>query len=213
MIKLLQIIVLTIIFFVPNPLHAQDDDVKSLGEILNQPVEEDDEGIELTPKILANRHYEKCVNKKSLIFDDEELNLLCTCTAANMSRTLTVEEFQNLDKETKDGKFARSTMLAYAYSPCMKPVAQLKAKKDCAISSQLDDIAVGKRHICDCAVKMFDQFMDSNIPQIITDAVYQDKMDMNPLRFYYVEWPYRSHLEQYVKQCVRKFRYQQAIQR
>ncbi|MBI1300392.1 MAG: hypothetical protein GC137_01925 [Alphaproteobacteria bacterium] len=193
--------------------HAQDDAVKSLGEILNQPIQKDDEGIELTPKILANKYYEQCVAEKSFIFDDEELNLLCTCTSANMSRTLTVEEFQDLEKDTTAGKIARGTMLAFAYSPCMKPVVQLKTKKDCAVSSQLDDIVVGKRHVCSCAVKMFDQFMDSNIPQIVTEAVYQNKMELNPLKFFYSEWPYHNHLKQYITQCVRTFRYEQANQR
>ena len=123
-------IFLFILFAMPLDGFAEDDDVKSLGEILNQGPVQDDDGVELTPKLLANRYYKECTKEKSLIFDEEEQNLLCTCVSANMARTLSVEEFQLLDEDSAQGTWKETQGFSSAVRNDATPAGKGKWRRD-----------------------------------------------------------------------------------
>ncbi len=185
----------------------KNEEVQSLGDILNAPEEFGNNGEPLTSAIMANHYYETCTSKKNLAFDEEETKILCGCNAAEMSEILTVQEFKDLDKNTRKGKEARGKALAYAYAPCMKYVIEKKVKYDCYVSNKLDDIVVGKRSLCKCVVDSFKRYFDNNATSIITRATHNNPMTMNPLEDYFIETNYRSQQAHVIKQCRFKFLY------
>ncbi|PCJ96336.1 MAG: hypothetical protein COA45_11060 [Zetaproteobacteria bacterium] len=203
-----------IIFFglatFPPTAFAQEKknaDVKSLGDILNQPKDYGNDGKPLTSAIMANHYYKICTSKKNLAFDEEETKILCGCNAAEMSELLSVQEFKDLDKNTRKGKDARGKSLAYAYAPCMKHVIEKKVKYDCYVSRKLDDIVVGKKTLCKCVVNNFKSYFDQSATDIIMRATHNDPMTMNPLEDFFMETNYRAQHDHYIQQCRFEFLY------
>lgn len=186
---------------------SKEEGVQSLGDILNAPEDFGSNGQPLTSAIMANHYYGVCASKKNLAFDEEETKILCGCNAAKMSEVLTVQEFKDLDKNTKTGKKARGKALAYAYAPCMKYVTEKKVKDDCYVSNKLNDIVVGKRSLCKCVVDNFKYYFDHNATSIITRATHYDPMTMNPLEDYFIGADYSSQRGNFIKQCRFKFLY------
>ncbi len=208
--KLANIFILSFILLV-IPINAitlaNDDEVKPLGDILNPKTEYDDDGKAITSASLANKYYKKCINENSLIFDDIEKDILCSCTAAKMSETLAIEDFKNLDKKGSKGKESRGRMLAYSYAPCMEYVVEKKVTTDCYISKNLDDIVVGKSEICKCVSDNFKQFIKLEAPKMITKYMLYEPMGLNPLEDYFKKKDYWAQHKVFMRQCRFKFEY------
>lgn len=186
---------------------TDENNVESLGDILNKPEDYGNKGQPLTSAIMANHYYMNCINEKSLTFEEEEKKILCGCNAAKMSEYLSVQEFKDLRVKNRKGKNARGKALAYAYAPCMKYVIEKKVKHDCYVSKKLDDIVVGKKTLCKCVVDDFKYFFDQNAIHIIKDAVHYNPMTLNPLEDYFKKADYSNRRRYFIKQCRFKFLY------
>ena len=185
----------------------EEEEVKSLGEILN-PVPDFDENMPgLTPADFANQYYKECAAEESWVLDPEEKKYLCGCNSAKMSELLTVQEFRDLDLKGPVGNEARGKMLAYAYSPCMDHVIEKKVKHDCYVSKHLENIVNGKKLICKCSADRFKRFMSLNSPTIIMNAVHYDPMTIDPIEKYFADQNYFAQRDQFIKQCIYEVKY------
>lgn len=208
------VLALSIVMFSGISLNAnaqsdQNNDVRSLDEILNDKEDYGSDGKPLTSEIMANHYYKTCSNKKNLSFDEEETKILCACNAAKMSEVLSVQEFKDLEKNNKKGKEARGRYLAYAYAPCMKHVIEKKVKHDCYVSRQLDDIVAGKKSLCKCVIDRFKYHFSSNAGNIIRKAAHYNPMTLNPLEDYFIHENYYQQRDHTIKQCRFQFFYKQ----
>ncbi len=186
---------------------ANDDKVKSLGDILNPKTDYGSDGKPVTAASMANHYYKTCTSKDSLVFDDIEKDILCSCTAAKMSENLTIEDFMMLDNKTPKGKDARGRMLAYSYAPCMEYVIEKKVSTDCYVSKRLDDIIIGKSLICDCVAERFKEHISLVAPRMITTYMLYEPMGMNPLEDYFVKKDYYAQHDVFMRQCRFDFEY------
>ncbi len=179
-----------------------DEQVKSLGEILN-PEEESygSNGKPLTSAIMANHYYKNCVNKENFVFEKPEKEILCGCTSAKMSELLTVKEFKLLNEKSKSGKDARMKMLTYAYAPCMEYVIEKKVKSDCYKSKSLDGVVFGKKAICNCTANHFENFVNRNAAYIIMNAVHYNPMTTDPLGDFFLSSNYYSQRDLFARRC------------
>ncbi len=205
----IHIFIISIILFTASTSIAQsnDDDVKSLGDILNPKTDYDNDGKALTAASMANNYYNSCIDKNNFVFDEIEKNILCSCTAAKMSENLTVDDFMALDKKTAKGKDARGRMLAYSYAPCMEYVVDKKVSTDCYISKSLDDIVIGKSHICKCVADRFKQHINRAAPSIITSSMLNEPMTLDPLGYYFKNRDYYAQHKVFMGQCRFDFEY------
>ncbi len=186
---------------------AQDEDVKTLGEILNGPQETyGNDGKPLTSAVMANHYYKNCVAQDSLAFNEKELEILCGCTSAKMSEVLTVEEFKRLP--IKNGKDARSKMMAFAYAPCIEYIIEDKVTRDCMRSNKLRDIIVGKSLVCGCVNDLFKKYLIADAKNIISRSTLHDPMTLNPLEYYFTGDGYTSQHRGFLESCNFKFRYE-----
>lgn len=192
----------------PAQTFAQDNQVKSLGEILNQPTEDDEWAGDVNSSTLANRFFKGCVAEENLALLDQEKELLCGCMSAKMSENLTVSELKTLKADTPAGKDARSKALAFAFAPCVPYVVEGRIKDDCMISPAIQDIIRGKAKICNCVTEKFNAMFDNDLGFIINEAVKYDPMSLNPLERYFRGRNYEAQHKMYTKQCSYKFRYE-----
>lgn len=195
------------LFAFTAPAFAQDD-VKPLSEILNPPIDYGNDGKPLTAKIMANYYYKQCAAEETLVFSDDEKELLCACSSANMSEHLSVAEFKALDQDTVKGRNARGNAVAYGYIPCMEYVIETKVMRDCLKSPKLKDIIIGKKRMCGCAVDHMQNFMMRDGTYIIMDTLKHNPMSLNPLEHYFREDSYRSQREHYLHNCRMSIQYE-----
>ena len=189
------------------PAFAQNNDTESLDSILNEGENYGNNGKPLTSAIMANHYYNTCSKEQSLVFDEEEMKILCGCNAAKMSEILTVQDFMDLYKRNDAGRDARSRMLAFSYAPCMEYVIEKKVRYDCYASPKMDDILRGGKLICDCVVDRFNNYLSKNASHIITTATHYNPMTLNPLEHFFTTRDYNAQHKGYVRQCHYKFVY------
>lgn len=185
---------------------ADNNEVKSLGEILNP--QEKNNTLKLSPIERGNFYYENCMQTESLAFDKNEKETLCTCTAAKMTNLLTNKEFSHLYKDSKEGSNARMKVITYAYTGCMNYVIEKKIRKDCATLPFLDTVFHGKKQVCACAVNQYNELMSKAAPEIFMDAIKYDPMTLNPLEHYFTSDAYYYNVKRYAKACRTKLLYE-----
>lgn len=197
--------VCTLSLTVLSSTRAQDtnDDVQSLPEILNQQSPPTGN----TTADLSRNYYHKCVNEETLVFTSKEQEILCSCTASEMSTLLTSTEIKHLEKKTRTGANARDKFRAHAYAPCMEYVVEDKVRYECMKSKKLSSIIVGKASICKCVTERFKNFVNRNAVDIIMHSVKIDKMILNPLEHYFRNNGYITQRDYTIGQCYAKFRY------
>ncbi len=185
---------------------SEDDKVQSLGDILN-PKADDMLGAKTTQD-MANIYFKRCLKTKTLAFDDEEKEMLCACTSANMGQVLTVSEFNVMHEDNLKGKDARGKVIAFAYTKCTDYVIESKLYNDCMVSPVLKSITRGKKDICECSAKEYVQRINKEMSYIIMESLKYDPMTLNPLERFFTTTNYGYMSEHYTKACRAKLLYQ-----
>lgn len=194
------ILKLFVFLFLLLPFNANaQDDVLSLPEIVN-PSQSRNTG-PVTSLTMANDYYKVCVKEESLVYEDEEKELLCACKSANMSEHLTVEEFRNLDSKGVNGREARGKAIAFGVTPCIEFVLDSKVERDCMNSNRLKDMIFGKRKVCGCATNHFKNVITETGTYHIMEAVKYDPMTLNPMEHYFVQPAYFNQLDALIQRC------------
>lgn len=195
-------------FFTTNiTVYAQSDDdgVKTLGEILNP--QTDDMASVATAKEMTQIYYKRCIAEKSLAFDKQEKELLCTCTAANMGQVITVSEFNNMYKDNIKAKDTRGKVIAFAYTECMNYVIESKLYNDCMVSPALNSVIRGKKNICECSSAEYVKTINNEASYIIMEALKYNPMTLNPLEHFFTTKNYGYMADKYTESCKYKMLY------
>lgn len=189
-------------FFNIAPVYAQNnDDVKSLSDILNPPKTFNPDGKPVTPALLANEYYKKCAAKQSDVFSEEQIETLCACSSAKMSQNLTIRDFNNLEKPNRAGREARGKAIAYGYVPCMQYATDELVTRDCRKDKNLKPVLAGKRTVCKCTLDKFNEYLNLNGTSIIMNSLKYKPMTMNPLEHFFSDTHYKFLLRDSIKSC------------
>lgn len=181
-------------------ISAAQDDVESLGRILNEPGEYRD-GKAVTGEDFANMYYEKCVSEKQDVFVEREREILCTCMAAKMSETLTLSEFQALERKTVAGRDARGKVVAFAHLPCMSYVMDSKIHRECRKLPVVQKLITGKNTLCGCTKNRYKKYLIQNASFIAQNARLNEPMSMNPLAIFFEGREHNYHIKNFTKKC------------
>lgn len=188
------------------PAYAQED-VKTLPEIVNPSVDFDNDGKPITALVMANEYYKSCVKEETLVYNEEEKQLLCACQSANMSEHLTVREFRRLKSDSAAGREARGKAVAYGFAPCLNYVLESKTTRDCMKSKKLNDLIFGKKKICACATNLYQNVMSRDGSYIIMDSTKYEPMSIDPMEYYFRQDSYFHQLNAFISNCRNDFQY------
>ncbi len=198
--SILQLFTLLLVFItVPQMTKAQDD-VESLGRILNEP-NLNENGQALTGEDYANMFFEKCMSEDQDVFVESEREILCSCTAAKMSENLTIEDFQALYKKSNPGREARGKTVAFAHLPCMQYVLDTKINRECRKLPLVKRLISGKNTLCSCTRRKYKKHLRQNASFIARNARINNPMSMNPLALYFESKEHEYHIENITEGC------------
>lgn len=147
------ILTLLLLFSVSAPAHAQT----AIG------------------KNTANAYYLNCLKQDAPTLSEESKNMLCSCTAANMMRHMSVEDVQTMSSSTPQAREAVNKMLIYVYAPCMEFPAKDYYYKTCLSSPDTAKISSQQKPLCDCMSSEIAEFLSKN-----ASGVFLDILDRQP---------------------------------
>ncbi len=196
--------------YISAAAHAQsasDDDVKPLGEILNPRIDDDPQNVQ-DSKNMAKAFYKKCMGTRSLAFSNEEKDMMCACTAANLDTVITPKEYQSINSDSVRGRDVRGKIIAYSYLECVDYIIESKLKADCMVSPIINEIVRGKSQICTCSAEKYNDILKKNTSYIIMDALKHDPMTLNPFEHYFTTTNHGDNLDNYIRHCKTKMLYE-----
>jgi len=191
-----------------SPAHAQnnDDDVKSLGEILNPQPEQDPTNVQNADE-MARVYYKSCMAEESLAFSNEEKDMLCACTAAHLDRTITPQDYRHINADTVKGRDIRGKVIAYAYLECVDYALESKFHADCMVSPIISSIIRGKSQVCSCTADKYKEMVANNTSYIVMEALKYNPMTLNPFEHYFTSRDHGDNMDNYIRHCKSRMLY------
>lgn len=197
--------------FQSNFSYAQNskDDIVPLDEMLNPDMvkPKNNKKAPVTAADHANAYFEKCNSEDHVVLTPSEQEVICACSAANMTGVLTVREFKALNAKSEDGDIARQKALLYAYAPCISHVVPEYARKDCFRSDTLAQIRVGREKICACAGGRVENTVALSAVDLIERFNMYQPEELDFLKFYFMDPTYEFTLKQAIAQCAYEYNY------
>lgn len=156
----------------------------------------------------AKLHYEKCLERDHLALTEKSIESICSCSAANLSESLSFDEMQLMSKDTKEGKSARSKFIGFSYAPCVKYLVADLTRTDCLAGELVKKIRVGKMAVCKCAEKKMLANIDKFAADYMIQAVVEDPMTLDPIDKYLSSQNFISQRDDYTEKCIYQLAYE-----
>ena len=205
--------------FLPYPAKAQpsenmEDEItweQVIGSGLpNEKIDEPEgKNMPATAADYANEYYGQCVAPDHAVYTKDEQKLICSCTAANMSQTLDLEDFKMLYNEDVAGQDVRDKALVYAYAPCFKKIAKEIYRRDCYSSKQTAQYSSKeKESICSCGVERMEDTINRVMPMEIIKIVKYNPLTLDPMEYYLISDSYAVQARRIFSKCAYLYSYQ-----
>lgn len=132
-------------------------------------------------KDMADAYYKNCVSRPNPILSDKTKDMLCTCTAARMMESLTVEEMRTMAQEDQAGRLALNKMLVQVYTPCMEfPIRDLVYDNCIKNKPNLPQVN-NLEGLCGCMASETAEYIAKEGPQTIQNALKTDPFITDPM--------------------------------
>jgi hypothetical protein len=106
-------------------------------------------------KATANAYYKNCMAQSDPRLTPDSQSALCSCTAAQMTKSMTLQDMKDLGQQTPAGEAALNKMLLNVYAPCMTYPVQDLVNSQCANDPKIKAIgsAMSMDRLCGCMAK------------------------------------------------------------
>lgn len=134
-------------------------------------------------KDIANAYYQNCMAQKDARITPEGQEALCSCTAARMTETMTVEDIQTMGRNDRQGREKLNDMLVNVYGPCMKyPVQDLVAAQ-CVSDPKIDmmNLRMDRGALCTCMGEQAGAWFSTKGNEMISRLLEMDPNLTDPI--------------------------------
>lgn len=132
-------------------------------------------------KDAANAYYTACMEKDDKRLTEEAHISLCSCTAAKMMTTLSMEDINAMNDKAGPGRDLYNKMLADSYGPCMQVAIQDELDKECMTDSRINQFGLkDKASLCQCVGIRTGNFIAAESPAIV-QQILKNKPDVTDL--------------------------------
>ncbi len=157
-----------------------------------------------TIKQFANAYYQNCKQQQHPVLKDDNLELLCACSSAKITQTMTLQNIRDMTADTALGLKQRNRLLTEVYVPCME-----YPTKALLMSSCMKDPAVGKalkhpQKVCDCMSSSVSQYIVREAPNAAKKAIASNSETTDPLAALLNSQDYEQQSQAYLLGCLQK---------
>lgn len=131
----------------------------------------------------ANAYYQSCISRA-----DERMSLsaqegLCSCAAARMVTTMTLEDLVQMKPESGPGRAAYNKMLAEVYGPCMQFPIEDELHNECMRDSKIKQFALRDQGaLCHCMAKKTGALMPDQAPGLMRNIIKHNPGISDPFK-------------------------------
>lgn len=157
-----------------------------------------------TIKQFANSYYKNCQKQKHPVLKGKNLELLCACSSAKITQTMTLQNVRDMAVDTNEGLKQRNRLLTEVYVPCMEFPTKALLMDSC-----MNDPAVGKalkkpREVCSCMSTSVSKYIVREAPNASRKALATNAKNTDPLAALLNSKEYEQQSRTYLLSCLQK---------
>lgn len=157
-------------------------------------------------KEMADAYYQNCMAKPNEILSDKTKDMLCTCTAARMMKSLTVEEMRTMAQNDEAGRLALNKMLVEVYTPCMEfPIRDL-IYDNCIKNKASMPTIKNSEGLCGCMASETAEYAAKEGPQTIQKALKDNPFITDPMGPLMESDDFQKASQKFTMSCLMKYK-------
>jgi hypothetical protein len=152
----------------------------------------------------AQRYYGNCTKQNHPVLKGQNLDMMCSCTAAKIQSSMSVEQMKAMQEQTEAGQFARNQMLLNVYAPCIEFPTRALILDQCLNNAQLKNTLKNYTQTCGCLGDGMASYMKDKAPAAIQEALSRKVDNFDPLRALLESPEFDSSQQQMLQTCITK---------
>jgi hypothetical protein len=154
---------------------------------------------------MATKYYQNCSQQSHPKMSAEALKKLCSCTATEMTKKMSVEEIRGMAENSPNGQFLRNKMLINIYAPCMKFPTYELLMGNCVNDPKIQATMTNYKKVCHCMADTMGRHVAKNGSRIVGEALQKDPNNLDPMGGYLESRDYEVTSAGYLKRCIQVY--------
>jgi len=198
------------IFSKPKPKSPQIESPQpdsDILELLDEAPKQEPKTERQQPKTIteyANAYYKNCRKQDHPLLKGESLDILCSCTAAQIPDVMTLEQWRSMGQDNPEGQLQRNRMLMFIYTPCIKYPTRALIMDKCMNDAKVKATMRRYPKVCACLADDMALYMDENAMHTVEQALARNQKDLDPLASLLESRSFERRSEYAMSQCVKK---------
>lgn len=157
-----------------------------------------------TIKDYANLYYKNCIKQDHPILKGESLDVLCSCTAAQIPDVMTMQQWKAAVSDAgSEGQHQRNRMLMFIYTPCVKYPARALVLDSCVNNESVRATIRRYPKVCACVADKMAEFIDKNASTTLERSLSRNSQDTDPLRSLLESPAFENHERFVMSRCAK----------
>ena len=152
----------------------------------------------------ANRFYDNCLKRANAVLQGENLQLMCACTSAQITKGMTNADLASLEDSGPAGLAARNKMMLNIYAPCMEFPAKALMDYRCINTPELKGKVRNVSALCSCVSEYIAKYMAQNAPSVMANAIRTNPGTLDPMAALVDSPEFEQQSQSYLLSCLSK---------
>lgn len=113
-------------------------------------------------KETANAYFSNCLQQPSPGMSDQTKQYMCACTAAQMQKSMTVEDIRTMAQQSAAGRLATNKMITEVYAPCIEYPARDHYYLNCMNDPKTKNYTSNVQGMCTCLASQVAGYLKQN---------------------------------------------------
>ncbi len=154
---------------------------------------------------MGKQYYQNCISRRNYVMTEDTQEMLCTCTAAKMMETMTLEDMQIMVMNTQEGRIALNEMLINVYAPCMEFPIQDLIQDQCVNDPSITAMSKRPVALCDCLALDVADYIATNGPNVLREVLAKDPNITDPLGPMMSSPTFQKQAQESTMACIKKY--------
>lgn len=155
----------------------------------------------VTPE-MASKFHANCINQEAPLLSAKAKELMCSCVAAQIIKTMTVEDVQAMGSQGPDARPAVNKMLLNVYAPCIEFPAYDYHYYSCIQSPDTAKLGSDPKKLCTCLASEVADFLDKNAQNVFSDILARNPNVVDPMSALTEDQEFQSFAQTQLLACV-----------
>jgi len=153
-------------------------------------------------KEIANTYFENCRAQSDPRISKETQDMLCACTAAQMTTSFTLEDMQNAQRQDALGRAAANKLIINIYAPCIEYPAKDYHYKSCISNPKTKLLGGSAKQICECTSNKLASHLKVNAKAMFADILKRTPNILDPMQALYDDPSFQKTLQSQLLGCI-----------